>query len=212
MTNRKDTKPWRAQIGGMWDIIGPLQFNYLVGQGLKPEHRLLDIGCGCLRGGVHFIKYLKPGNYYGIDRDHGILTAGLEKELPYEGLEEAELTLYCNSDFDFEYFGQQFDYLLAQSVFTHLPCEQILTCLKQANHVMGQSSQLFATFFEDNSYDRSADRLVHIPGFIKTNRDSDPFHYPFSAMQDLAYEAGLQVNYIGKWNHPRAQKMLCFRS
>src|SRR3954453_8856690 len=48
-----------------WDELGKLQLDYLVGQGLKPEHYVLDVGCGPLRAGVHFIGYLEPGQQRG---------------------------------------------------------------------------------------------------------------------------------------------------
>jgi hypothetical protein len=57
----------RSIVGGEWDEIGRLQFDFLNGAGLKPRHVLLDVGCGCLRGGVHFVAYLERGNYVGID-------------------------------------------------------------------------------------------------------------------------------------------------
>ena len=57
----------RDMVGGRWDEIGRLQFDFLRARGLKPAHRPLDIGCGCLRGGIHAIKYLDAGNYYGLD-------------------------------------------------------------------------------------------------------------------------------------------------
>jgi hypothetical protein len=58
----------RKAVGGLWDEIGRLQFDYFVSQGLVPHHRLLDLGCGSLRGGVHFIAYLDPDRYSGVDR------------------------------------------------------------------------------------------------------------------------------------------------
>jgi SAM-dependent methyltransferase len=51
-----------------WDYLGKLQLDYLVEQGLKPEHHVLDVGCGPLRAGVHFIGFLEPGHYAGIDK------------------------------------------------------------------------------------------------------------------------------------------------
>lgn len=63
---RVERDPYDA-VGGLWQQMGQLQFDFLVRQGLKPEHRLLDIGCGTLRGGRHFIRYLNPGNYTGMD-------------------------------------------------------------------------------------------------------------------------------------------------
>jgi hypothetical protein len=52
-------------VGGMWEEIGKLQLDFLVNQGLRPTHKFLDIGCGTLRGGRHFIRYLDAGNYAG---------------------------------------------------------------------------------------------------------------------------------------------------
>ena len=39
----------RESVGGMWDEIGCLQFEFLKKQGLLPEHKFLDVGCGSLR-------------------------------------------------------------------------------------------------------------------------------------------------------------------
>ena len=58
-----------------WLQIGQLQFDYATGHGLKPEMRMLEIGCGNLRAGRLFIDYLEPGNYYGIDISPDILLA-----------------------------------------------------------------------------------------------------------------------------------------
>ena len=48
----------RTYVGGLWDELGLLQFQFLLEMGLKPSDCLFDIGCGSLRGGRHFIKYL----------------------------------------------------------------------------------------------------------------------------------------------------------
>lgn len=44
-------KVHRELVGGMWDEIGTLQFVFLRDHGLEPSQRLLDVGCGALRGG-----------------------------------------------------------------------------------------------------------------------------------------------------------------
>jgi hypothetical protein len=54
-------------VGGMWDEIGKLQFEFLVKEGLNPEHFLLDVAWGSLRVGVHFVRYLESDCYKGID-------------------------------------------------------------------------------------------------------------------------------------------------
>ena len=44
-----------------WLQIGQLQFDYLLEHGLKPDMRMLEIGCGNLRAGRLFIDYLDAG-------------------------------------------------------------------------------------------------------------------------------------------------------
>lgn len=41
----------RTCLGGRWDEIGDLGWNFLLNHGLRPETFLLDNGCGSLRPG-----------------------------------------------------------------------------------------------------------------------------------------------------------------
>jgi hypothetical protein len=38
----------RAYVGGLWEEIGTLQFEFLLRQGLAPSDCFLDIACGSL--------------------------------------------------------------------------------------------------------------------------------------------------------------------
>jgi hypothetical protein len=69
-------KEHRALFGGLWDELGRLQLEFLVEAGLEPRHKLLDIGCGCLRGGIHYLDYLDEGNYFGLDVNSSLIEAG----------------------------------------------------------------------------------------------------------------------------------------
>lgn len=75
----------REMIGGMWEELGRLQHDFLIAQGLRPHHRLIDIGCGSLRAGVPLARYLEPAHYYGIDISPELLRAGLEREIAPAG-------------------------------------------------------------------------------------------------------------------------------
>ena len=121
----------RKVIGGMWDELGQLQLDFLKAQGLGPAHDLLDVGCGSLRGGVKFIPYLDPGGYWGIDKDPTLLQVGWDIELAKCGLtaRQPRVQLVCLDDFQFFSLGAQFDYAIAQSLFTHLPLNRIRRCL-----------------------------------------------------------------------------------
>lgn len=126
----KTLKPhWHRQaVGGLWEEVGKLQFNFMVSEGLKPRHYFLDVGCGSLRGGVHFVRYLETGHYFGIDINQDLLEAG-KGELKKNHLLHKKPILVQMSKFHFASLGQTFDYALAQSVFTHLPLNSILMCI-----------------------------------------------------------------------------------
>ena len=123
----------REIIGGMWDELGRLQFDFMAREGLKPHHKLLDVGCGSLRGRIHFIRYLDVGNYIGVDPNISLLDAGYEIELASRGLKERmpRENLICTADFAPPFPDGAFDFALAQSVFTHVSLNTIRKCFEQ---------------------------------------------------------------------------------
>lgn len=196
----------RKAVGGLWETIGTLQFDLLVREGLEPNDRLLDIGCGSLRGGVLFIEYLDQGHYVGIDKSAERLAAGRDVELPAAKLVHKEPTLEVLEDFEFETLGQTFDYAIALSLFTHLPPELIARCLARVSPVLEPGARLFATFLEvdDDEQQRTIDRSERL--YAK-----DPnFWYSFSELQAACEGSGLTPEYVGDWGHPRDQKLAVF--
>lgn len=199
-------------MGGLWDEIGDLQFEFLKAHGLRPDHRLLDVGCGALRGGVRFVRHLHASNYYGVDISQDLLDSG------YVELEKAGLAdklprgnLHCSADFDFLVFGKSFEYSIAQSLFTHLNLNRIRRCLEQINDVLADGGTLFATFFERPASQLAREDIRHQPG-DKTSHDiTNPYHYTIADLRHAAAELPLDVSYIGDWGHPRAQQMIAFR-
>jgi len=199
----------RQFIGGMWEEIGALQFEYLRKMGLTPRHRLIDIGCGCLRGGVYFVPYLDKHNYSGIDINASLIEAG-KKELLKNALNiDKQPNLRVTDRFDLAQFAVQFDYALAISVFTHLYANQIGRCLVEVKKTLAPGGRFFATFFPAPK-PLHLETIHHEPGGVMTHLDRDPFHYSPPEMEMLAGFAGLSVQFMGDWGHPRAQQMLCF--
>jgi SAM-dependent methyltransferase len=202
----------RDVIGGMWDEVGALQLDFLRGQGLKPDHRLLDVGCGSLRGGVHFVRYLDAGRYYGLDISEALIEAGYNQEIGALGLRQKlpRTNLLTTANFDATSWGASFDMALAQSVFTHLPLNQIALCLEQIARVMKPGGVFYATFFRAPETSPWSDAITHDPGGVTTTATSDPYHYRPS---QLAWAAGelWEAECIGKWSHPRGQQMMAYR-
>lgn len=183
---RRDPK---SAIGGMWDEIGKLQIDFLVSEGLKPSHTLLDIGSGTLRGGRHFIRYLNEGNYTGTEMSGEAIEAA-RKLVEREALSDKHPTLIHVSDGNLRFDGlPTFDFVLAQSVFTHLPKPLIEECFANIGKIMGR---FYFTFLDPR---------------LHTDTAKD-FAYPFDYFAELGERNGLAVeNVSGRYPHPRGQKM-----
>lgn len=193
-----------------WKRLGKLQFDFLVGHGLEPHHYLLDVGCGPLRAGVHFIRYLERGHYFGVDRSADRLKAGREVELRLQGLTEKRPVLTEMEDFGFARLGQTFDYALAQSVFTHLPLNKIIRCLMNMETALASGGEFFATIYVNERGKRNLDSIEQRPGIL-THMDENPFHYDFATFEWICEGTSLTPEYLGDWSSPRNQKMLVFR-
>jgi SAM-dependent methyltransferase len=198
----------RDMVGGLWDEIGRLQFEFLKKRGLLPEHTLLDVGCGSLRGGVHFVQYLHDERYCGLDINASLIEAG-KVELAAGRLLDKRPQLLVNDGFEFSRFAIQFDFALAISVFTHLFMNHISRCLVEIRKVLKPNGKFYATFFQA-PHSICLSPILHEPGSVTTFYDSDPFHYSHDELKMLAANAGLLVELIGDWEHPRSQKMVCY--
>lgn len=201
------TSDHRAGVGGIWDLMGDLQLAMLVNQGMRPHHRLLDIGCGALRAGVRFMRYLEPGHYYGIDKETELLEAGVRQEMPAFGVADRTPTFAITDCFDLSAFGEtKFDYMLAQSVFSHLPPEMIQACLGRVMPSLAKGGWFLATYFE-SSDGRVDPGQPHPFRRLEMKRSS----YPFAMFQEMAEQLGITVERIQPFYHPREQRLLGFR-
>ncbi len=141
---------YRAHVGipEYYDYASALQFNLLTTLGLREHHDLLDIGCGSLRAGRLFIPYLRAGHYHGIEPLDWLVREGIEKELGESAIALKQPVFSHDTDFTLTTFGKSFDFLIAQSIFSHATQSQITRCMSQARSVMKPESIFAATFFE----------------------------------------------------------------
>jgi SAM-dependent methyltransferase len=202
----------RRTIGNpaRWEELGELQFDFLVERGLAPHHYLLDVGCGPLRAGVHFIRYLEPGHYYGVDKHSAVLEESRRVELPRNGLADRRATLAAIDDFGFHRLGRTFDYAIAQSVFTHLPLNSIIRCLLEMDRALAPGGEFYATFWENKLGKFNLDD-INQTALAVTHFDRDFYHYDLGTFEWICEGTGLSVEYLGDWKNPVNQKMLVFR-
>jgi len=112
-----------------FESAGRLQLSTLVREGLYPNSRVLDVGCGCLRAGYWLIRLLDSGCYFGIEPFEKMLHAGIEFCLTPE-LRMHKLPHFDSNDrFDFSVFGVKFDVVLARSIWSHASKAQIQAML-----------------------------------------------------------------------------------
>lgn len=114
---------------GYFEIAGRLQLATLLREGIYPQSRLLDLGCGCLRGGYWLIHFLDAGCYFGIEPAAKMLQQGIDHLLEPEVLEEKKPRFDTNDRFDLSVFGVKFDIVLARSIWSHASKSQIIAML-----------------------------------------------------------------------------------
>ncbi|XP_042462397.1 uncharacterized protein LOC122045997 [Zingiber officinale] len=97
--------------------------------GLAPSDQVLEIGCGTLRVGLHFIRYLEEGRFHCLERDELSLMAALRYELPSQGLLHKRPLILRGEDMEFDRFGTNilYDLIYASAVFLHMPDELVWT-------------------------------------------------------------------------------------
>lgn len=206
------TEKHRQCVGhpAVWEEQSKLQLDLCKKYGLLPTSKLLDFGCGCLRGGIKLMDFLDRGNYFGIDVNRGLLKAGLEYEVPKANLQEKlilENFLITNS-FELEYFNTEFDMIIAQSVFTHLPLNHLDFFSKKACGVLRGSGKILLSFwFIQEHEDITKEKIFEFENFATTTSYIfDSFHYKFSQIKKLLKDLWV-VTLLDDY-HPRKQQFV----
>jgi hypothetical protein len=192
---------FKKRIGRFWEhkkwpqrlVDGKRQIDLLVLFGLKPHHFILDVGCGWLRGGIYLIDYLDEGHYYGFDKEEKQLIRGevlLEgKELGYKN-PRIEL-IHRGKDLALFVGTRRFDYMLANSVFTHIDPYMADRLFSSVIPFLEDKGLFLASFYKS---DLDAPKI----GRLHWSRSNEygRVTYPFQFFVDLAKKYELSVNYL----------------
>jgi SAM-dependent methyltransferase len=155
-TPREEHPAHREFVGPpeKYDLTSAGQFNLLAALGLRQQHSLLDIGCGSLRGGRLFIPYLEADKYFGIEPEQWLIDRGIDTEIGKDLARLKQPHFSNDSNFTLTTFGRKFDFMLAQSIFSHATQAQIRRCLSQAKQALEPAGIFAATFFPgDKNYE-----------------------------------------------------------
>jgi hypothetical protein len=144
LTARSSTR--RAALRGPpdeWAVQRRVQFEFLTSHGLLPEHRLIDIGCGPLCGGIPLIEYLEIGHYTGVEARAPVLKEA-RKELAEAGLEHKQPRLIHAADPAQIELKAPFDVAWAFMVLIHMTDEIVDAYLRFVSQRMAESGEFYA--------------------------------------------------------------------
>lgn len=191
---------YRSFVGppNYYDLVGVTQFNLLTLFGMRETSTLLDIGCGSLRGGRFAILYLQPGRYFGLEPEEWAVQDGLQSHFGQEITDRKKPTFIYDGNFAFHKFGRKFDFMMANSIFTHASTSQISLCMTEAAKVMVPETVFLATFFESpDGTDYTGDSWLY-PDIVR---------YRKSTISSIVEKAGLKCHHFD-WPHPFNQKWI----
>lgn len=179
-TPTKDT-----DVKMLWEESGLEQYEFLLNEGMKPYHKLLDIGCGAMRGGIHFIKYLDTGNYFGFDKEQELVDCAW-KEIHRMNLINKHPNIYHITDFDLKPIREKFDYMFAMSVFSHITIDLVHKCFEAIRPKLTDDGRFYFTFHESKTISIGSPHT-----WRKTGKEYTKIEYPSHVLENVANEANL---------------------
>lgn len=187
---------YTAYVGppDQYDLMGATQFRLLTTMGLRDHHRVLDFGCGSLRAGRLLIPYLSEGHYCGMEPNRWLIDDAIRRELGQGFIDLKRPKFRYHTNISTAGFGVSFDYILAQSIFSHAAPDLVAKYLANFRSHLKPSGLVLATFVE--------------PGDVPEGTNGSGWVYPDcvayrrETMLALIEGAGL-VGRMLPWFHPR---------
>lgn len=149
--------PERARseaVGGNFDAMGALEKNLLVHFGLKPEHALIDIGCGSGRLARKLASYLVSGTYTGIDVVPELIECARSEAPPSWDF------IVIDDISALQPVAEMADFICFFSVFTHLLPEESYAYLEMARKALRPGGRIVFSFLEYDCHWRIFEQSV----------------------------------------------------
>ena len=169
----------------------------MINHGLREHHKLLDIGCGSLRGGRLFIPYLLPKRYFGIEPEQWLIDEGIKHNIGQDLIRIKKPKFSNVDDFSLDIFGTKFDFILAQSIFSHTGIDLTKKILSKVKEVLKEDGLFLATF-------RERDTSTNLQGWFYNSKNIERVQYTLDFMGKMITESGLFFKKLD-FPHPNNQ-------
>lgn len=191
---RPGASHYRAYVGPPvdYDLVAAMSLGLLTTLGLRQHHQVLDIGCGSLRVGRLLMPYLNRGGYTGLEPNEWLVHEGIANEIGEDQVRIKQPSfVFAESAAGLIAQGRRYDFMLAQSIFSHTGLDLLDQWLAEAGQLLTPTGALVATF---------------IPGEVDTDRRGwiypDCVAFDPKTIASLASRHGLDFVPVD-WRHPR---------
>ena len=126
---------------------------------LKPEERLLDLGCGCGLMALSLPDYfVAPGAYTGVDIHRPSIRwcqrhlGDRDPRLSFVAIDVVNRQFnpdgrYLAESYSFPFEDGSFDVILCKSLFTHMRPSEVENYIKEISRLLSNGGRCLATFF-----------------------------------------------------------------
>ena len=182
--------------------------------GLKPEHKVLEIGAGYGRMAVGLTPYIAGGGYGGIeiiDKAVAWCREEITTRFPNFRFHHADLrNPYSNpeggcsaSHYRLPFADETFDFVFLTSVFSHMRPDEIDAYLAEISRVLKPGAKTFITFYlldefalEQIRQRRASQPFYHeFEGFLSTSRNTpeNTIAVPEETVRNLYDRHGMEI-------------------
>jgi len=178
-----------------YDLMGATQFRLLTTLGLRDTHCVLDFGCGSLRVGRLLIPYLQSNCYHGLEPNTWLIEDAINRQIGRDLVALKMPRFYAFDDFRADRCGADFDFIIAQSIFSHCGADLIETALGGFARALAKTGLALVTIIDpgkDGIAEFAGSGWVY-PGCVA--------HAP-NTVAAIVARAGLHGRRL-PWFHPR---------